>query len=766
MIPQVAVDFSADSMAVLTRRPDGEGWWREGSVRFDDPEFDRRATELRARAEARVGPDYGTLLVLPEEQLLFTSFDCDDRSPEQTIRAALRGRTSFPVEDLTFDHVRRGDRYQVAVVALETLLEAETFAARYGFRPVGFVADPDRGLYPGIPYFGQTGMAETFLKGERLEPDVESFAASEAPPLPDPEAEPAPSFSSRRPSRQAAPADAPPGTRLAAVAPRLSAGAVRPGEAEVAEVSTRTPRVDALERAIASHRAVQPERDPAPDAAAPPAIEEAPAPGPAAAPAEPASEPQVAARDIEADRAEEPPEAPRAPVAANRVERLAAIVRRRRIGPGLLVSAALLVLFVVLGVAAMTFRSGDGVEVAVEDGAGVTDDGAAQGPVLAELPSEPVPEPAAEAVPEPIVPGEAAEVAADPVAIALPDGTTVRRPARPQAPEQLDLEDLYVASIDPDVAAADAIALSDAALPQDAPPPVPAPPPPGSRFEAGPDGLILPTPEGVVTPDGYRLVAGRPSTETRPRPEAAPEDVQARAEAEEDERRAELAGSRPSPRPADADERIERAAGGGLTLSELAAPRPRVRPDSAQQIASDAAAQAAALAAQASLAGIRDAVEAETPEEARPEASVSEFAVASSDRPDARPVSLVLRAVEAARAAEQRSAPRAPARMQSAPRREPPAAAAAPAPTRTVPSRANVARAATEQNAIALNRISLIGVYGTPQNRRALVRLSNGRYVRVEVGDRLDRGRVTAIGDDALRYQRGSRNIELRLPRV
>ncbi|MEC9251008.1 MAG: HAD hydrolase-like protein, partial [Pseudomonadota bacterium] len=53
----------------------------------------------------------------------------------------------------------------------------------------------------------------------------------------------------------------------------------------------------------------------------------------------------------------------------------------------------------------------------------------------------------------------------------------------------------------------------------------------------------------------------------------------------------------------------------------------------------------------------------------------------------------------------------------------------------------------TLRNAINLNRINLIGVYGQPSDRRALVRLSNGRYRKVKVGDRIDGGRVLAIGD-------------------
>ncbi|MGB3554408.1 MAG: hypothetical protein WBA25_07200, partial [Jannaschia sp.] len=78
----------------------------------------------------------------------------------------------------------------------------------------------------------------------------------------------------------------------------------------------------------------------------------------------------------------------------------------------------------------------------------------------------------------------------------------------------------------------------------------------------------------------------------------------------------------------------------------------------------------------------------------------------------------------------------------------------------------NVARAATQNNVLRLNQTNLIGVYGRAGARRALVRLSNGRYVKVKVGDRLDRGRVTAIGQGEISYQRGGRNVVLRMPRA
>jgi len=68
------------------------------------------------------------------------------------------------------------------------------------------------------------------------------------------------------------------------------------------------------------------------------------------------------------------------------------------------------------------------------------------------------------------------------------------------------------------------------------------------------------------------------------------------------------------------------------------------------------------------------------------------------------------------------------------------------------------------QDAIRLNQVNLVGVYGTPSDRRALVRLANGRYVKVKVGDRVDGGTVARITDDALHYQKGNRIVSLEIP--
>ncbi len=72
--------------------------------------------------------------------------------------------------------------------------------------------------------------------------------------------------------------------------------------------------------------------------------------------------------------------------------------------------------------------------------------------------------------------------------------------------------------------------------------------------------------------------------------------------------------------------------------------------------------------------------------------------------------------------------------------------------------------ASTRSMPLALqNTLDLIGVYGKPPTRRALVRLSNGRFQKVNIGDPLDGGRVDAIGDSTLRYSTNGRIVVLNI---
>ena len=64
-----------------------------------------------------------------------------------------------------------------------------------------------------------------------------------------------------------------------------------------------------------------------------------------------------------------------------------------------------------------------------------------------------------------------------------------------------------------------------------------------------------------------------------------------------------------------------------------------------------------------------------------------------------------------------------------------------------------------------LDKTALIGVYGTPSKRYAMVRTAGGRYKKVKVGDSVDGGRIQAITATEVRYQKGARLLTLSLPK-
>lgn len=323
-------------------------------------------------------------------------------------------------------------------------------------------------------------------------------------------------------------------------------------------------------------------------------------------------------------------------------------------------------------------------------------------------------------------------------------GIWQRAPDTPRAPEALTLDDFYLTSIDPKVIEQDAIALPDVGtLLGDTPPDAPGlPPAAGTTFDFDARGLVQATPEGAVTPDGVRIFAGQPPVAMPDRP-ARPATTLT-PDALPDPELARLAVIRPKPRPGDLSEQNERGqiGLGGRTRQKLASFRPRLRPESAQELARQASA-----ASTADVTPDAEAVEQALQEAADPFADATPEAVALSVKPKTRPgnfETIVDRAEEAAA-----SAP-VPTSQRVAP---------------SAPTATTAARAATERNALSMRRVNLIGVYGTSSDRRALVRLSNGRYQKVKIGDRLDGGRVAAIGAGELRYVKSGRSVVLKMPR-
>ncbi len=395
--------------------------------------------------------------------------------------------------------------------------------------------------------------------------------------------------------------------------------------------------------------------------------------------------------------------------------------------------------------------------------------------------------------------------AAPPVAVAVPDvpvevamapdlgiGTAAAGPE----PRQTDLppDEIFLATADPAPSFQDALKLPDPLFaPDPAPAPSPPPPPFGTVYQFDADGLIRPTVEGILSPEGYMLFAGAPPVTPPQRSAAvlaaataatAPQALQTAPETADPTAAAAaaaslvqpdappqiapadpaLAGFRPRPRPdtLGAPAAAESADDARLTddeASRVAVLRPRPRPSAVSSSAATARVDtaAASLTAQANAA-----VEAAL-------ASAAEtgnlMTLAVSRRPVARPRDMS-RAVNAAVAA----AVRAPEpEVASAPNEALPEDDAEPEPASAaprIPTKTTVAKQATFADAINLSKINLIGVYGTPSKRYALVRLASGRYKKVSVGDSVDGGRVEAITASEVRYQKSGRLVSLKMPRT
>lgn len=160
------------------------------------------------------------------------------------------------------------------------------------------------------------------------------------------------------------------------------------------------------------------------------------------------------------------------------------------------------------------------------------------------------------------------------------------------------------------------------------------------------------------------------------------------------------------------------------------------------------------------------------PREAAPQPEVAEVeeapgpgSVVAAPRPGKRPDSLDMSpgpgAVAAAPTALARPKSIAPKPMAVA--RNTSSAKTVRAPARSKPTGRGVANAATLSGAIQLDQTSLLGVFGTSKNRRALLRMSDGRMKRVSQGEVIDGWVVSRIQATSMRMTRGAevRNLNL-----
>ncbi len=233
MKPSFALDFRDGSVAVLHRT--ARGWMPVGQTSFGSPDMDEALSYLRSTALGLSPGGVASKLIIPNDQILYISVNApgpDDAKRREQIAVALEGRTPYAVADLVFDWWGKGDEVNVAVIARETLDEAEGFAHTHRFNPLSFVAVPDNGLFQGEPWFGTTRVADQILApGEKVdrdqdpvrimgrdlaqEPEAKTAAVSGpaepvSPPVPEPIAAPLIADVAPEPVEVAAPQPPPP----------------------------------------------------------------------------------------------------------------------------------------------------------------------------------------------------------------------------------------------------------------------------------------------------------------------------------------------------------------------------------------------------------------------------------------------------------------------------------------------------------------------------------------------------------------------------
>lgn len=755
MKPGFALVLSREGIGLLQRAEDG--WLAVDEVDLDDPAFNDKLADMRHFATHLAATDDGsfsTKIIIPNSEILYedvliSSYITGDY--EASVRTALDGRTPYALDELAYDFVVTDGLAQVAVVARDTLSEAEDFALEHGFSPLCFAAIPAPGVFTGEPVFGTSRTAASILPdGQGLDRDTHPVTVSGTADL------------SGIPPRQINIVPEPVET-----AQEEPAFEETPQDEELPSDTLATPEVETPE----------PEDAPAPEK---PSFRDALVSSSTARPDATKIQPEeVPFTSVRSGLRAVPPVPEAAEIAAAPIPPIAPPLEPRRQRISLPIAAAAAVATLLLGIGAgILMRGGEDLPVADTTPAVPVETPATEAPetVVVELQRPDAPLDSVEAPLQPLADDAVQEIessdeipdfavaaadlpgpslAGDLPLVTPPPETTASFELTPfdalpsaeesaegieaevadTATEPLTLPAIQPSGVRPELPESEAL-FARSGVWQRSPDTSDAP------VSSADSGVYLTSLDPTVAlsdpfslPD-HATTGSRPVT---PLPPVGPAALAARAEepVDEDAPQEEFASGGPGPefaeirpraRPSDLAERRERALYGGRTRSELAALRPEPRPDSEQFLATR------------ELATV-----------------VTEQAVTASPRPAGRPADFAPRIAAVPEASETPSAA-----QQSAAA----AVAAAPAPTRqpTVSSGGSVARQATLRNAFNPGKLNLIGVYGTSNSRRALVRLPSGRYVKVKVGDRVDGGRVSAIGRDSMQYSRSGRNITLSVP--
>lgn len=723
MKPDFALSLSFDGIVLLQRA--FPGWARIGEVALDDEDLPGALRALRDKATAPGNePGSGALLcklVVPNDQVRYFRIDAPQQPGSDIsdqVRRKLTGATPYGLDDLAYDWSETEGRILIAAVARETLREAEAFAVEHRFDPVSFVALPEAGSFAGEPFFGQTEHAAGILGPEQsVARDTAPIRVIGHPAGSTPEA--------------TAPVSAEPVTGFAEPAATFTpASRAERSAPEIKEPPAPiSVPISAPAQSQATFTSMRAQRDPTPET------------GPRLDGVKRQAPPVHAMDDAIAQDAPADPEGEETGMAIFGAREDKAIGGKPRY-LGIVLTLLLLLFMAAVALWASLFLDDETTWFFGDRSA----------PDIAALP--PRPDHEITAINDVVAPAAMSDLAAPPAGAPPHHSETIREdvararyaatgiwmtPAVMQnAPMPGALENFHQASIDTPVTIKDAVALP-AVLELAADTPIAAP-------------VIPARSEGTLSPKGVMIFSGRPPSTPPALPERLRTTKPPGATSPQPAAEPPLAALRPKSRPGTPPEQKNPDEISGPARNELAVLRPKARPASQLQPPAEPAPQDNAqtqpqpfIDLDAVNKAVTEAVQTEPPakvEKALPQA------VASSLKPNTRPKNLNARV-------EQKVQPKT-TKLAVSPSQK---------MTPIVPTARSVAKQATQRNALKLRSVNLIGVYGSAKNRRALVRMSNGRYRKVKVGDRLDGGKVMAIGASELRYHKSGRNVILKMPK-
>lgn len=172
MSSKFLLHLSSDSIDLERQGASGR-WHRLGSVSPDTKHLIEALAHLRQTVVTEASDPLEVLVALPADQIKRVDLDHTDTSTA-ALQRALAGQTPYEFHELCVDCLPTPRGQTIAVIAQETLEEAESLTQAFGFKSAGFVALPGGAWENNFSVFQRAGY------GEQSRPSAYSAAVPEA----------------------------------------------------------------------------------------------------------------------------------------------------------------------------------------------------------------------------------------------------------------------------------------------------------------------------------------------------------------------------------------------------------------------------------------------------------------------------------------------------------------------------------------------------------------------------------------------------------